>query len=284
VIVKLTAGPDRLEIDTELGGRLSSLVIAGRERLMQEGSTDIVEPALATGSYVLAPFVGRLSNGLVEWNGRSATLPLNHGRHAIHGSVFDVPWSVVSGDESSVVLGYRFDPARWPFAGTMSQRYAMKPGSLTIEAEITAEEPMPAAIAWHPWFRRDSDMSLMVQSGHVLALDHELIPSGKQVAVDDRRDLRKLTAVGDRALDDVYVAPSTPSVICWSDLELRMDFSAPITTFVVYTNPKAICLEPMTAWPDAVRLSQEGVTETGLTSLEPGQSLKASTDWVWKAR
>ena len=42
----------------------------------------------------------------------------------------------------------------WPFAGRVVQHFELRPARLHIRMEIHAEEPMPASIGWHPWFRR----------------------------------------------------------------------------------------------------------------------------------
>jgi aldose 1-epimerase len=54
---------------------------------------------------------------------------------------------------------------------------------------------------------------------------------------------------------------------------LTQTFDASFTQCVVYTPPhrEAICLEPYTCVPDAIRLSAEG-HETGLQILQPGES------------
>ena len=61
-----------------------------------------------------------------------------------------------------------------------------------------------------------------------------------------------------------------------------MDFKAPISAIVVCTRPEATAVEPLTAWPDAIRLAGAGCAETGLTSLAAGERLVASTSWSWK--
>jgi aldose 1-epimerase len=282
--VKLSSDTNTVTIDLEQGGRISSLVLLGRERMIGSPCSDQIEAGLAWGSFLMAPFVGRVKNGLVEWRGRTAQLRRNHGDHAIHGTVFDERFAVTEQSAGHVVIACELDRERWPFGGRVIQRYALADHSLTIEAEIIADEPMPAELGWHPWFVRDGEMSITVHSDRVLAIGPDMIPMGSSVAVNEGHDLRSGPPLDSLQLDDVYVSAASPAVLCWPDLELRIGFSAPIGTFVVYTHENAVCVEPQTSWPDAIRLEHEGIARTGLASLEAGECLAASTTWSWTRR
>jgi aldose 1-epimerase len=282
--VRLSIGSNTADIDLEQGGRISSLVILGRERIVGAPCSDGIEPALAWGSFLMAPFVGRVKNGLLEWRGRTVQLRRNHGAHAIHGTIFDERFEVRSQGADHVEIACRLDPARWPFAGEVVQRYTLSADRLVIEAEVVAAEPMPAEIGWHPWFVREGAMQITVDSDRNLVASPDLIPTGATVSVDAGHDLRGGPAVDGLSLDDVFVAARPPAFVRWPDLELCMDFEAPVGTFVVYIHPTAVCVEPQTSWPDAVRLEGEGVTGTGVANLEAGQRLTAAVTWSWRAR
>ena len=43
---------------------------------------------------------------------------------------------------------------RWPFRGRVTQRFHLDPDGLELTLALEADEPMPATIGWHPWFRR----------------------------------------------------------------------------------------------------------------------------------
>jgi aldose 1-epimerase len=284
MIVRIGDQIDGCAVDTNSGGRLSSLVLAGRERLLIQPATGI-EPAIGWGCYLMAPFVGRVFGGTVCWGGRTAQLPLNSGQQAIHGAVFDVPWEVEAQTSESVTLACTFDPARWPFRGSMTQRVAIAGGRLTLEAEILAEEPMPAAIGWHPWFRSDgADLRVGVQSDSVLRLAPDLTPTGELLPVDSRTDLRARPGLAGLRLDDVFVSVASPVVLDWPDLELLVAFERPVAAVVVYSHPQAACVEPTTAWPDSIRLAATGRLDTGLVTLAAGERLQASTSWSWTTR
>jgi aldose 1-epimerase len=60
---------------------------------------------------------------------------------------------------------------------------------------------------------------------------------------------------------------------------LTQTFDSSFTQCVVYTpsHRQAICLEPYTCVPDAIRLAAEG-NETGLQILQPGESRETTIE------
>ncbi|HLY14149.1 MAG TPA: hypothetical protein VKR24_07340 [Candidatus Limnocylindrales bacterium] len=281
--IRLQAGPDRAEVDPLAGGRLSSLIAGGRERLIDRPQAGSALPAISWGSFLMAPWVGRVRDGRIGWQGRAFDLDRNEGSHALHGVGFDVPWHVDRTSETAVELHLAIDPGRWQFGGTVHQRLTLEPGALRLEAWIGASIAGPAALGWHPWFRREpgEDVAVTVAADERLELDGERIPSGRRVPVAGPYDLRHGPLLGDRRLDDVYVDVRGPAIVRWPDLELRIEFEAPVVSVVVFSPPGSVCVEPATAWPDALRLSAAGTTGTGQAVLPAGGTLAATTTWHW---
>jgi aldose 1-epimerase len=258
-------------------------VAGGRERLIDRVQAGSSFSAISWGSFLMAPWVGRIRGARVDWQDRSYLLPANEATHAIHGACFEVPWQVEAASAAAVEMRLALDVTRWPFAGIVRQRFSLRPGSLECVASITAIEAMPAALGWHPWFVRgpDEDLNLTVPADRRLVLDEEKIPVGTSLAVEGPFDLRSGPALGDRRLDDVFIGARSPAIVAWPDLELRIEFAQPVQSIVVFSPPGSACVEPATAWPDALRLSAAGVQETGQAFLEAGQELAATMTWTW---
>ena len=178
------------------------------------------------------------------------------------------------------MLGCRFDPVEWPFGGRVRQRIRLAADHLELHAVITAgPRAMPAALGWHPWFRRTGgEPRLRVDAAQVLETQR-MIPTGRTIAVAGPTDLRAGPRLGERRLDHTYVEPRSPVVVTWPDLELRVEFGRPIMALVVYTPPGGLCLEPQTAWPDALGAM---TAASGVRILEPGRTLRATMRLRWR--
>lgn len=279
--IELRAGPSRLLVDVERGGRLSSLRIEGEELLV--GTDDPADRSILWGSFPMAPWAGRLRDGTLDWEGRRYELRRSLGRHAIHGVVWDRAWTVDRLAPNEIELHCELGPAGWPLGGIVRQRIWLELDGVRLEAEIVAERSMPAAFGWHPWFRRRSaDARLLVEADEVL-VTRELIPTGRRTRVRGMTDLRRGPAMAGRRLDHAYVDVRSPAVVTWPDLELTIEFEPPASVVVVHTPPRGFCVEPQTAWPDALSSELRTVAGTGLAVLGPGETLRAMARLGWRA-
>jgi len=258
------AGRARAVIDLEHGARVASLTVAGRELLL--GPPVPPDGSIRWGCFLMAPWPGRLEDGRLRWRDRTIQLPRTHGRHAIHGLVHGVAWRLddlqESGRETVLEASVELAPLGWPFGGRVRQRVSLAPSRLVLRAEVEADEAMPVALGWHPWFvRRGFDPSIRVAADRVLET-WGMIPTGSTIPVRRSSDLRGGPRLGRRRLDTAYVAARGPATISWPDLRLDLEFSPPVSTVVVHTPPQAFCVEPQTAWPNALG-PRHGVARRG---------------------
>jgi aldose 1-epimerase len=278
--IELAAGEAAAVIAPEWGGMLTSLRVAGQELLVQP--REAPEPVPTFGSFLMAPWVGELAFGRISFGGRHARIPPNKGRHAIHGLVASRSWDVVETSSAAARLECRLAPP-WPFGGSVSQEFSIDARGITLAAEVRAErEALPAALGWHPWFACPNPEAtrLTVDAGHRLELDSELLPTGVVLPVDRDSDLRGAPVLGARQLDTVYVGAVGPAVLETPAIRLEIHSDPAISIVVVYTSPGAVCVEPWSAWPDALRMAAAGHA-SGITLLEPGESLRRWTRWTW---
>jgi aldose 1-epimerase len=260
-------GPERLEliapgvsavVDLAAGGRLASLVVDGRELLKTAGYGPI-----AWGSFPMAPFAGRVRDGILTFDGVEHRLPLGLPPHAIHGTVLERPWTLIG----ETTIGTDLGPD-WPFRGRVVQRFELGADSLTCRLELHADEPMPASIGWHPYFLRrlegvDGELELDLDAGAMLVRD------GAGIATDQAIE------PGPGPWDDCFIDLRRPPVLRWPGfLELTIESDCP--AWVVYTVPEdAVCVEPQTAPPDAVNADPAIVL--------PGRPLVAEMTWRWRS-
>jgi aldose 1-epimerase len=295
-LIELRAGGAGVSVDVERGGRLGSLSIDGRELLV--GPPDADDRSIRWGCFVMAPWAGRLAAGQLEWAGQTIQLPRTHGRHAIHGLTWDRPWTVEACDRVSATIGCDLPVETWLPGGRVRQVVRLEPHRLVLEAEVMAGvgaaiAPMPAALGWHPWFVGTGEVRLQLDAEATLAT-RGMLPTGRLAPVAGRTDLRAGPVLGRRRLDHAYVNAGSPIELVWPDLRLGISFEPSPATVVVHTPPGRVCVEPQTAWPNALgRPGDDGGSDAGRQAgprragrprlLAAGERLTSSMTLAWKS-
>jgi aldose 1-epimerase len=259
--VLLAAGPAEVRLDAECGGRIASIVVDGMELLVTEG-----DDPMERGLYPMAPWAGRIRHGRFQFAGEEHQLPLNHPPHAIHGTVFAQGWKVEHAEDTDAVLVTDLGDA-WPYEGRVVHRVRVDDRGLHLRLEVWAhEEPFPASCGWHPWWRR------RLERGEPVRLD--LDAGAMWERGDDGIPTGELVDPAPPPWDDCFTELDRPPVLVWPGaLELTVDTD--LQDVVVFSEPDhALCVEPQTGPPDALRLAP--------VVVEPGLPLVAETTFAWR--
>ncbi|MEW9806078.1 aldose 1-epimerase [Mesorhizobium sp. ZMM04-5] len=258
--MQLTAEGCSATFDPEDGGRLTSFRVGDHELLVQQGA-DVFH----FGSFVMAPWVGRLRNAKLNWEGKAYPFTANAGPHALHGLVTERPWQVTGDGEMSIELA---DP--WPWPGRVVQRTELSAGRATFHIEVHARERMPVAVGWHPWFVRrlagapaSAELELLVEPGIMWANDEVDLPNGT------------MTVPVSRPWDYCFRDLRADPVVRWpGQLELTVSSACP--DWVIYDMEESgVCVEPWTAPPNSINMPNPQV-------IGPDAPLAASMTWTWR--
>jgi galactose mutarotase-like enzyme len=224
----------RIEIDLDAGCRLASLEVDGHQLLVTSAPSPI-----DWGGYPMAPYAGRVREGRFAFRGRSYELPQTLGGHAIHGSVYLHRWEAENDSAFVTELG-----PEWPFAGWARHVMRLDADRVSLRLEVHSESgAMPASCGWHPWFRRAVAGVEAVLDFHP-GFMYERDDAG--VATRTRRPVSE--GPWDDCFGDVYRAPA----ITWPGV-LRLELESTCESWVVFTErDHALCVEPLTAPPDAL--------------------------------
>ena len=232
----ITAGPVRVAVDPEAGGRIAQITVAGTPLLVGRDEAD----PLAWGAYPMVPWAGRVRHGRFEFHGVTYELPRNHEGHAMHGVGYTSEWVVTSHTATRIDL--RLDlptDATWPFGGVVLQAFEVSDRAVTGAMSVTAtERAFPVSFGWHPWFRKPSRLDFAPTAMYRRDDDH--------IAVDE------LVDVPPGPWDDCFVNVE-PIGLTIGGVDVML--SSPCTEWVVYDEPPhATCVEPQTAPPDAFNI------------------------------
>ena len=256
----------------EAGARLHRLRAFGHDllRTPSDPSQHLREP-IFWGGYLMAPWCNRLAAGATPVGGRTVNLAPNFpDGSAIHGQVHAIPWTVTGAATCSVRGGG--DGWPWPYAVTLTAE--ARDASLSLRWRLTnlADEPMPAGMGFHPWWRRP----IQVRLDAGLAYASNATPPPDPRPISGVLDLRSLGFPAD-GLDGTWTDASMPPVaLAWPELGVRATVAASVEArFVAVATPPdldAIAVEPQTHAPDGLRRLLDGRAD-GLVWLPAGESL-----------
>lgn len=232
--MQLTSARAQARIDLQ-GGRLASLAVDGLELLVTEG-----DKASRWGSFPMAPWCGRLENGVLRFDGAAHRFEPTSPPHANHGLGYLCAWTETGPGEIRCDLD-----APWPFGGHLVQRFTLEDDALSVTLQVHADGlPMPAMVGWHPWFRRTlargAGAELEFEAESVYEVDERQIPTG---------------VLGPPPVlpwDECFVGLVRGPAIHWPGA-LRLEIESDLDHWVVFTRPEhALCVEPQSGPPNEV--------------------------------
>jgi len=240
-VVHLETANTHATVHPSSGGRIGGLVVNGRQMLVDSGAN-----TLDWGCYPMVPFAGRLRDARLTFRGESFDFPANDAperSHALHGTLFDVAWNVVSATSTRVEMMCEL-VAPWPWRGVVSHVVELSDSALTCSLSLSAREDMPAMLGWHPWFIQPQDVSLAFASMLERGVDY--LPTGQ------------LAAPSLENADDCFVDPRGPLTLTYEDVVLTLQSDC--SHWVVYNQPThAICVEPQSGAPNEVNNAPQEV-------------------------
>lgn len=252
------------------------------------------------GIPLLFPFPGRIGGACFEWDDRTYQLePGDAFGNAIHGFVLNRPWRVVEKSDARVAAEFQAsvdDPhilERWPADFRIRVSYEVRALELISEIQYSnpCDRPLPCGFATHAYFRlplsNDGSVADTVITAPVAGFWEleQMIPTGRIMPVPHHEHMQSGLRLGDHKFDTVFTRVhagnngriQTHVADPASGRMLTQSFDENFTQCVIYTpaHREAVCMEPYTCVPDAIRLAADG-HETGLQILEPGQEFSTT--------
>jgi aldose 1-epimerase len=249
-----------------------------------------------SGTPLLFPFPGRIGGAALRFEERAYRLQAGDAfGNAIHGFVYNRPWRFVEQSKSRVIGEFQAsvdDPSiaeHWPADFRIRVAYEVRPRELVsvIEYENTGDGALPCGFGTHAYFRlpladgsRVADTVVTVPVSRTWEAE-QMLPTGRQWPLPENQPLASGLRLDDHQFDSYYTGLRadadgrirTHLTDPTSGRRVSQSFDSAFTQCVVYTpgHRAAICIEPYTCIPDALRLAADG-HETGLQILQPGET------------
>ncbi len=271
-----------LAADPALGGSVAwfrhqqTPLLLGGHTLSGEMGTD------GFAAFPLIPFSGRIRNGTFTSNQpdgrrREVVLPANtpHGKHAIHGQTWQLPWQVRQHTNSVLHLTCEYTPGVWPWRYLAEQYLQTHEHGFTLTLRVTnlSDEHMPSGLGWHPYLPR-GDAQLSAALAGQLRSDAEVLP----VARDPHPGFAD-TVVASQNLDHCFYGWTGTARVTWPEAGLQLVMqTAAADHLVVFVPPSEnyFCIEPTTHMNNAPNWT--GTQPTGWRTLAPGEAQELPLD------
>lgn len=260
--LKSSSGFAKAVIHLNEGGRLAQLKL--RQQPLIQDSTEL-DYSTSFASAILFPFVNRLENGILQFNGNTYRFQQNeqNSPHAIHGLVYNKSFRLESYQTSksqakcAIVYDYFGDNAGFPFPFSIRLNYQLsaKDFSLHIEVTNTGISSFPFSIGWHPYFQCNSKANCILQFSGIKKIKHNASMIAKDLEDLSLNQLTHFNGLDDCfELDHPNIVFKTPNY----HLELSTKPAAPYLQ-VFSPDEDTLAIEPMTGFSNSLNYLQQQV-------------------------
>ncbi len=249
-----------------------------------------------SGIPLLFPFPGRIAEGIFHWRGKRYSLEPNDGRgNAIHGFVCTRAWRICEQQENRVLGEFHaaIDApsllAFWPADFRIQTEYRVEGNTLygVYYIDNPSDQPLPYGFGTHPYFRlplggTDASLCRVVVPVHEEWELDRLVPTGIRFPLRDYQAFHQGLEFGSLQFDSLFSGLvfdeqgwcRTVIIDPVSGWQVTQEFDKQFTACVIYTPPhrQAVCIEPYTCVPNAIRLYAAGIP-SGLKILAPGEKI-----------
>lgn len=267
------------------GGSLRQLTYRGRDLVVP---FDAAAPIPDYRGIIAAPWPNRIADGSYRHDGAVLHLPLNEPtrRTALHGLVFDQPWTFHAGSADSLSLSCDLgESTGYPFRLVLQLDYRLDTTGLhtTVTARNPGERTAPYGVCPHPYLLAgpapldEWTLKLPAESFLEVTTDR-LLPLATRPVAGHEFDFRTPRTIGateiDHAFTDIkYDDDGTARMVVRdpSGTGVGMSWDRNCPWLQVHTADKpaplpkrlGLAVEPMTCPPDAFNSGQD------LVRLEP---------------
>jgi aldose 1-epimerase len=290
-IVELQAEMARVRLAPALGGRLTSVCLAGADgkpvpclHPYPEFETTLL-PWAKGGLYPLIPYSGRIAEACLCHEGRVMALAPHPGGepHTVHGISQQRAWALTRQTPTEATLCYRHQPdIHWPWHFEAVLEVKVEPRRLCLEMGLANldSSSMPAGIGAHPYPPYQRGDTLSYVAGPEWPFDKDflaLMPApgnvGPRQVSEARFQAGEVTLFHGRWNGEACLRRAHGELI-------RIRADAALAHLVIHRPASSpyLCIEPVSHVGDGFNLQARGVEGTGTRILAPGQALRGHVE------
>jgi aldose 1-epimerase len=299
-LLALRCGELELELAPAIGGsiaRFYSVRDGVRHDWLRPASARAIDDGDPTGmaSFPLVPFCNRIRDGRFRFSGRDIALPPNvpPAPHAIHGTGWQLPWTVLAHDQHSALLELDYRAGDWPWHFRATQRVELASDGLTLTMEVQNLDrlPMPIGMGFHPYVAHRRTARVTVSASAMWDSDDELLPTAL-ARPPVLASLRAGVMADELLLDNNFIGWDRVARVDFTAADglaqnrsMLMSATSPLEFVVIYAPPGQdyFCIEPVSNCTDWPNLTGHASEQTGGAVLAPGEVCRASmrlrTQW-----
>ena len=231
-----------IAIDLDQGARLASVQWRDMQFAVPFRGQD-----LSWGWFSMVPFAGRIKDGIIkDSEGNNYQLPNNFDPpHALIGYGAQSSWEDIGGGRQFLELPSPFNGA------TVTQSYEILDNAIRWSLEYEANGcDLPVTLGFHPWFTREIGKG---DSAELLFAANKMFKRG-----DDYLPTGEIITPTPPPWDDTFMEIKGVPEIIWPGAA-RLTIECDTSYWMVYNQDEdGICIEPVTAPPDAQNLGIQG--------------------------
>jgi aldose 1-epimerase len=231
-----------IAIDLDQGARLASVQWRDMQFVVPFRGHD-----LTWGWFSMSPFAGRIRDGIIkDSKGKKHQLPNNFDPpHALNGLGVHFSWEDLGGGRQFLELPSPYDGA------SVTQSYEILDNAIRWSLDYEANGcDLPVTLGFHPWFAREIGKG---DSAELVFNANKMFKRG-----DDHLPTGELITPTDPPWDDAFTEVIGVPEIIWPGAA-RVSVESDTPYWVVFNqDDEGICIEPMTAPPDAQNLGIQG--------------------------
>lgn len=251
--------------------------------ILRPTSPDDYDNASNCASFMLIPYSNRIKDAKFTFQGQDYQLRVNNQEgSASHGDVRKRAWTVTSVTNNRLEVQFdtqTYDDINFPFDFRVQAVFQVDQRDFVMEIILTNtdDQPFPAGFGHHPYFVRTDDVRIEIPCDQMFELT-DFLATAPPVPIAQHLDFRTLRGLESEEINDLLTGRNTekPIRLVYPSHQLEVDLYADdvFKHAILFTpqNKPFYALEPVTNTNDGFNLYEQGVEDTGVFVLYPGES------------